>query len=178
MRVAHVISAALYESMITFFNVPRKLTNDRMREELKRTAVPRLRDLGFVGKLPSFRRIKDGAHFEALEIQFNKYGGSFAVNLKIIEPSDDFLKISFDDLKVLRSQRLGSRRKRIKRKFNMDHWFKFLRGIIVYRQAYVEAEQSFMSVLDAEMDLIYNDLRLSIERGVFCIHLDRKNASV
>jgi hypothetical protein len=81
--------------MITFFNIPRKLTNDLMREELNRIAVPRLRDLGFVGKLPSFRRIKDGAHCEALEIQFSKYGGSFAVNLNVIEPSEDFLKVRF-----------------------------------------------------------------------------------
>lgn len=163
--------------MITFFNVPRKLTNDLMREELKRIGVPKLRALGFVGKLPSFRRIKDGTHYEVLEVQFNKYGGSFAVNLKIIEPSEDFMTKPFDDLNVLRSQRLGSRKKRMKRKFNMDHWFRFLRGFIFYRQAYTPAAQSFLSMLDEEMESIYADLRLSIERGVHCIHLDTtKNA--
>ena len=161
--------------MITFFNVPRKLTNELMREELNRVAVPRLRDLGFVGKLPRFRRIS-GVHCEVLEVQLNKHGGRFAIDLEIIEPSEDFITRRFDDLNVLRSQRLGSRKKRIERKLDMDHWFSFLRGIIFYRQAYAHAAQPFLSMLDEEMDAIYADLRLSIERGVYCVHLDPKNA--
>lgn len=163
--------------MITFFNVPRKLTKDRMREALQRIAVPRLRELGFVGKLPSFRRIRDNEQYDTLEIQFNRYGKSFAVNLNVIEPSEDFLKIPFDELKVLRSQRLGSRKKRIRGQFNMDHWFKFLRGFIFYRQAYDQAAQSFVAVIDEEMEAIYRDLRLAIGQGVYCIHLDDKDKS-
>ena len=170
--------AALYELMITFFNVPRKLTNDRMREELNRLVVPRLRELGFVGRLPSFRRQKDAEQCEALEIQFNKYGGSFAVNLKLVEPSEDFMVTRFDELKVLRSQRLGTRKKRMKRRFDMDHWFRFLRGFIFYRQAYDQAARSFLRLIDDEMDAIYTDLRVALQRGVYCIHLDLKNAFV
>lgn len=164
--------------MIAFFNVPRKVTNDRMREELTRVAVPRLRELGFVGKLPSFRRIKAEGQHEALDIQFNKYGGSFAVNLKIIEPSDDFMSRRFDELNVLRSQRLGTRKKRMKQKFDMDHWFKFLRGFIFYRRAYDQAAHSFLRLIDDEMDAIYADMRLSLQRGVYCIYLDPRNAIV
>jgi hypothetical protein len=164
--------------MIHFFIIPRGATNDLMRKELNRVAVPRLREIGFVGKLPSFRRVSAGS-YQTLDIQFNKYGGSFAVNLNVIEPREDFMKARFDDLKVVKSQRLGSRKKRIKRKFNMDHWFKFLKGFLFYRQAYGQAAQSFMSLLDDEMDAIYQDLALAIERDVYCIHLDvRKNASV
>jgi hypothetical protein len=48
----------------------------------------------------------------------------------------------------------------------MDHWFKFLRGFIFYWQAYDHAAQSFIAALDSEMDAIYQDLRLSIERDV------------
>lgn len=161
--------------MITFFNVKRKVTNDLMREQLKCVVVPYLRELGFQGKLSSFRRIKNG-QCQTLDFQFNKYGKSFAVNLSIVEPSEDFLRVSYQNLQTIRSQRLGSRRKRIKRQLNMDHWFRFLRGFIFYRQAYASAAKSVIAIFDSEADAIYQDLATAVERGVSCIHLDRLSA--
>jgi hypothetical protein len=158
--------------MITLFNIKRKATNDLMREQLRLIVVPRLRERGFLGKLPSFRRIRNGT-CETLDVQFNKYGGSFAINLKVIEAGHDFMKTPYGDLKALRSQRLGSRRKRMENRFYMDHWFRFLRGFIFYWQAYREAAEAAVSLLDSEADAIYQDLSTAIERGVYCIHLDR-----
>jgi len=158
--------------MITFFNVKRKETNDLMRKELKTVVVPHLLEHGFAGKLPSFRRVKDGS-CQTLDIQFNKYGKSFAVNLSIVESSSDFMRVPYDSLRRIRSQRLGTRAKRIKRTLNMDHWFRFLRGFIFYRQAYVAAARSTVASFDSEADIIYRDLLTAIERGVSCIHLER-----
>lgn len=157
--------------MNTFFNVRQKETSDLMREQLKRIVVPRLREMGFKGQLPSFRRVKEG-RCQALDIQFNKYGGSFAVNLSLIEPSEDFSSVRYADLNVLRSQRLGTRRKRIRRQFNMDHWFKFLRGWIFYWSAYDSAAHAVVVLLDAEADAIYEDLAAAVQKGISCIHLD------
>jgi hypothetical protein len=160
--------------MITLFNLKRKVTNDLMREQLTSVVVPHLRERGFVGKLPSFRRIKD-EQCQTLDIQFNKYGKSFAVNLSLVEPSEGFLRNPYGDLKILRSQRLGTRKKRIKRQFNMDHWFKFLKGFVVYRQAYAPAAKSVVSLYESEADTIYQDLVAATQKGVQCIHLDRSN---
>lgn len=55
---------------------------------------------------------------------------------------------------------------------------RFLRGFIFYRQAYDQAAHSFLQLIDEEMDVIYSDLRLLLERRVYCIHLDVKNAFV
>jgi len=157
--------------MITFFNVKRKETNDLMRNELKAVVVPHLFQHGFSGKLPSFRRVKDGS-CQTLDIQFNRYGKSFAVNLSIVDSSPDFMRIPYDRLRRLRSQRLGTRDKRIRRKLNMDHWFRFLRGFIFYRQSYSAAARSTVALFDSEADVIYRDLLTAIERGVSCIHLE------
>ncbi len=89
--------------MVTYFNLKRKETNDLMREQLKIVVVPYLRNVGFEGKYPSFKRVKEGL-YQTLNFQFNKYGKSFAVNLSIIESSDKS--------NTLRSQRLGTRKKR------------------------------------------------------------------
>lgn len=142
-----------------------------MREELKLVIVPYLRELGFKGKLPSFRRIKDGS-CQTLNFQFNKYGKKFAVNLSIVNPSEDFLSASYDSLIPLRSQRLGTRQKRISRQSNMDHWFKFLKGFIFYRQAYQQVANDVISLLESESEAIYQDLIKAVEKNVFCVHLD------
>jgi hypothetical protein len=47
-----------------------------MTASLKRVCVPVIRELGFTGSFPHFRR-RRGEHLEMLMFGFNKYGGSF-----------------------------------------------------------------------------------------------------
>lgn len=56
-----------------------------MRIALKRIVLPALRARGFEGELPDLRRVSaEGRHF--FNVQTNKYGGSFIVNLGRIPP--------------------------------------------------------------------------------------------
>ena len=54
----------------------------------------------------------------------------------------------------------------------MDHWFKFLRGLIFYWQAYDSAAHAVVSLLNSEADAIYQDLAAAVREGVSCIHLE------
>ena len=51
-----------------------------MNTALKNVVVPHLREHGFKGSLPHFRR-KQQTHIDLITFQFNRYGGSFVVEL-------------------------------------------------------------------------------------------------
>lgn len=55
-----------------------------MIEALKQTVVPHLRERGFKGSFPHFRKIKDHT-IDLITFQFNRYGGSFVVELACAE---------------------------------------------------------------------------------------------
>jgi hypothetical protein len=151
--------------MITFFNIPIRETNDKMRSHLKQIVVPFLRENGFHGSLPTFRRINDDIH-QVLNIQFNKYGRSFAVNLYAIEPTENFFKVSQKDFKYLGGRRLGTRQLFLKNKYNQDYWFKFLRGPIIYREAYKQAANDFLSLYAFEADIIFDELNSGVNVSI------------
>jgi len=51
-----------------------------MMKALTAVFIPALRERGFVGSFPNFRRQLD-QRIDFLNVQFNKYGGSFCVNI-------------------------------------------------------------------------------------------------
>lgn len=55
-------------------------------QEIKAIIVPELRRLGFKGSFPHFRRIYDDGRVDYLSYQFNKYGGSFIVEIAVAYP--------------------------------------------------------------------------------------------
>ncbi|MFS0883143.1 DUF4304 domain-containing protein [Metabacillus niabensis] len=57
-------------------------SNDRinMNNSLKKIVVPHLREHGFKGSFPHFRR-KNEDNIDLITFQFNRYGGSFVVEL-------------------------------------------------------------------------------------------------
>ena len=59
-------------------------SNDRemMNTSWKKVAIPFLREQGFKGSLPHFRR-KNETNIDLITFQFNKWGGSFVVELAI-----------------------------------------------------------------------------------------------
>lgn len=59
----------------------------QMRAALQAELVPLLRQRGFSGSFPHFRRITDTA-IALLTVQFNKYGGSFAIEVGRAPASD------------------------------------------------------------------------------------------
>jgi hypothetical protein len=62
-------------------------THSQIRKELQQELVPELRRRGFSGSLPNFRRITEG-RIALLTVQFDKYGGSFTLELGRAPASD------------------------------------------------------------------------------------------
>lgn len=155
--------------MLTSFNINQKSTNDKMRVHLKRIVVPYLRDNGFKGSFPCFRKVEENK-YQIIQFQFNKYPGSFTINLSITEPIEGFLKIPLKDIVITRTQRLGTRQKRINRKMDQDHWFKFLTGFVFYKEAYIDTANLVVGIFELEAEAIYKDLYEALEKGVNCIH--------
>ena len=158
--------------MHTFFNLKIKETNDCMRQELKTHVEPFLWAQGWEGKKSLFKRVRNG-QYQTIEFQFNKWGGSFAVRLSIVEPMENFDSANSKSIRSIRSQRLGSRNKRISKMRNMDHWFKFMLGILLYIPAYKYAASELMKVYQVQAELTFADMQESINIGVACIHLEK-----
>jgi len=99
-----------------------------MIAQLKKLVIPALRENGFRGSYPHFRRIKE-KQIDLLTFQFNKYGGSFVVEVsncpaegittywgEHIEPK----KVKAHDMDPSNRIRLGPKKAK-----QQDYWFKF-----------------------------------------------------
>ena len=64
----------------------RMTTKQEIELALKKTLIPILRDMGFKGSLPNFRRIDEG-FISLINFQFYSSGGSFCVNLSYAGPN-------------------------------------------------------------------------------------------
>ncbi len=61
-------------------------SRDKMISALKQIVIPTLRDMGFRGSFPHFRREQDG-QLDLLMFRFATWGGSFVVDLGYCPPS-------------------------------------------------------------------------------------------
>ena len=101
-------------------------SRDRMLAALRDVVVPVLRDMGFSGSFPHFRRIRE-SQIDLLTFQFNRYGGSFVVEVAFCDP-DGFTthygkhispnKLRAHDIHPRQRLRLGSHPPE-----EADHWF-------------------------------------------------------
>jgi Domain of unknown function (DUF4304) len=101
-------------------------SRDRMIAALREMVVPVLRDMGFSGSFPHFRRIRD-SQIDLLTFQFNRYGGSFVVEIAFCAP-DGFTthwgkhippnEVQARDIHPTQRLRLGSHPPD-----KADHWF-------------------------------------------------------
>lgn len=97
---------------------------DAMRVSLKNLLVPVLRERGFKGSLPHFRRAKND-QIDLLTVQFDRHGGGFVVEVAKCSP-DGFTthwgrhippnKVTAWDL---------NKRHRLGAPVGGDHWFRF-----------------------------------------------------
>jgi hypothetical protein len=93
---------------------------------LREVVVPALRDMGFAGSFPHFRRIR-GSQVDLLTFQFNGYGGSFVVEVAHCQPSGvtthwgkhiPAKEVRAHDIHPKQRLRLGSHPPQ-----QADHWF-------------------------------------------------------
>ncbi|WP_211620844.1 DUF4304 domain-containing protein [Paraburkholderia domus] len=103
------------------------MSRDEMNGALKARFVPALRQLGFKGSLPHFRRQRDN-RIDLLTVQFDRHGGRFVVELSqcavegITTHWRKFISattVTAHDLHPNQRHRLGSLGP------NTDHWFRF-----------------------------------------------------
>jgi hypothetical protein len=127
-----------------------------MRESLHKILVPELRSRGFKGSLPHFKRFRESC-VDLLAIQFNKYGGSFVV--EIGSCSLEGVRIWGGELIPAEKARchhlpwelrlrLGSKPGRV----NRDHWFKFRKGFLVYWFSYDPVAREILPFLDSQAE--------------------------
>ncbi|MEH7336785.1 DUF4304 domain-containing protein [Neobacillus drentensis] len=58
---------------------------DSMVSSLKKIVIPFLRENGFKGSIPHFRRIKENK-IDLLTFQFDRYGGGFVIEVAVCPP--------------------------------------------------------------------------------------------
>jgi hypothetical protein len=95
----------------------------KMIETLKLNVIPQLRTNEFKGTFPHFRRKFDN-RIELLVFQWNKYGGSFTVEISVIFPyskDTNFYKISEDE--TFDKINVHSTNKRYRLDGYFDGWF-------------------------------------------------------
>jgi hypothetical protein len=103
-------------------------SRDQMIAALREIVFPVLRELGFSGSFPHFRRIHP-AQIDLLTFQFNRHGGSFVVEIAVCAPEGftttwgkhvEPKKVSAHDLHPNQRLRLGSHPPQ-----QTDHWFAY-----------------------------------------------------
>lgn len=108
---------------------PMSEARDEMIAALKEIVVPTLRDMGFRGSFPHFRRDRD-EQVDLLSFQFSQWGGSFVVEIAHCPASGYTLpngQAIYPDKARVHHQHYGSRlRLGVRPPPNdRDHWFKF-----------------------------------------------------
>jgi hypothetical protein len=61
------------------------LERDSMVSSIKKIVIPILREKGFKGSFPHFRRIKENK-IDLLTFQFDRYGGGFVIEVAVCPP--------------------------------------------------------------------------------------------
>jgi len=97
---------------------------DKMNQALKQFAVPTLRALGFRGSFPHFRRVHD-THADLIVFQFNRYGGSFVVEIGIITVEQISAHWKANLTLSTATVYDTNNRNRLGAEGKADHWFEF-----------------------------------------------------
>ncbi len=63
-----------------------KESKQKMAKSLKNIVVPEIKSLVFSGVFPHFRRMKNNK-YEFISFQFNRYGGSFVLEIGFLDPN-------------------------------------------------------------------------------------------
>ena len=95
--------------------------------EIKAVIIPKLRKLGFDGKYPHYKRISDNGKVDYLLFQFNKYGGSFIVEIAVAYPykgrKGNFYYYGEVTPAIVQSSNYGNTSKRLRIEPHKGEWF-------------------------------------------------------
>ena len=123
---------------------------DRMIETLKEYVIPVLRKKGFKGSFPHFRRPTDAA-IQLLTFQFDKWGGSFVIEITVCPPKGFTTHWGkFIPPTEIRAWDINKRFRLGASDENSDgHWFKYgKRGLFSLGDPYEKAALEILPFLD------------------------------
>ena len=126
------------------------MTNTQiMKKHLEEKVIRPLKNCGFVGKYPHFRKEKDGC-IELISFQSNKYGNSFTVELSVIFPDNKEKNFNSDcDLNV-NEITVFKTNERCRLKGMYDGWFYtcdlYSKYVFGFGKVYFEAGENGTSV--------------------------------
>ena len=131
-----------------------------MVESLKTNAVPKLRDLGFQGSYPHFRRPL-ATRTDLITFQFDKYGGGFVVEISKAPPGDfttswgeiiPIKKLTASYLPPDERLRLGSKG------VNSDYWFRYDRSPLFRKKpTFEELAKEVCDLIEVQAEPWWND---------------------
>lgn len=129
------------------------IERDRMVETLKEYVVPVLRERGFKGSFPHFRRSTD-KDVHLLTFQFDKWGGAFTIEIAACPPEGVTTswgkhipahEVRAWDINPPHRPRLGPEK--------ADQWFRFdKRGLVFRRDPYERAALQVLPYLEQAED--------------------------
>jgi hypothetical protein len=102
-------------------------SRDEMIAALKRVAIPVIREFGFKGSFPHFRR-ESGSRIDLLTFQFSQWGGRFVVEVGSFLASGHVLAGRVIPSGDVRMRHLLSRLRLGASNEHTDHWFDFDSG--------------------------------------------------
>ena len=94
---------------------------------MKKIVIPYLREHGFKGSFPHFRRQNED-NIDLIAFQYNRHGGSFTVNLATCPPdgiNDEWVNVPVNKVTVYATDVYDQFRLNENVKDITDHWFDF-----------------------------------------------------
>lgn len=125
-----------------------------MNLALKEYVVPKLRERGFQGSFPHFRRLKDD-QTDLLTFQFSRWGGEFVVEVAIgpSEPFDAHWGKRIEPRKMT-AHDIGARmRLGPKKEGESDYWFKYEGW---GKKSYKKLSEMVIAHVESEAELFWN----------------------
>jgi len=135
---------------------------NKMNQELKAVVVPLLRERGFTGSFPHFRRRRE-EHIDLFTFQFSVYGGRFTIEIGQCEPGGYTTTLGkhIPPTKVKAWDLRPDRRARLQPGSGAADWFRFDgSGVDVF----LRVAESVVPFLD-EAERMFNDFDKIYKHG-------------
>ena len=102
---------------------------NKVNSEIKNTIVPDLRKEGFKGSFPHFRRMFEDDRVDYISFQFNKWGGSFIVEMAVAYPylgkEGNFYYWDEITPEFIKKSNYGYTKERLRIKPHNGDWFEY-----------------------------------------------------
>lgn len=139
-------------------------------KKIKELIIPELRKESFKGSYPHFRRKNEEGGYDLLSFQFNRYGGSFLIEISVAYPNRTEYRncyllghIPFEE--EVKQINVGNTFERYRIKNDADEWFDYTDGNVecIVRRAleHLKREMTWF-----ENPPIYEELEIRKQRGL------------